>query len=95
MKNKEPVVGIEPTADALRKHCSTAELHRLSDCYKRIVNTLVLYLTLAIIPFVYSPCQAFLHPAEPLRLPRNHFQIAVGPDKTRGASKPNLVRYDL
>ena len=25
---KEPVVGIEPTADALRKHCSTAELHR-------------------------------------------------------------------
>ena len=73
MKNKEPVVGIEPTADALRKHCSTAELHRLSDCYKRIVNTLVLYLTLAIIPFVYSPCQAFLHPAEPLTVTAKPF----------------------
>jgi hypothetical protein len=36
---KEPVVGIEPTADALRKHCSTAELHRhgsyLSGFYKQ------------------------------------------------------------
>ena len=28
-KKEEPMVGIEPTTDALRKHCSTAELHRL------------------------------------------------------------------
>lgn len=28
-EKEEPMVGIEPTTDALRKHCSTAELHRL------------------------------------------------------------------
>ena len=28
---KEPKVGIEPTTHALRKRCSTPELHRLGD----------------------------------------------------------------
>src|SRR5690349_8529656 len=62
IKYKEPVMGFEPATYALRKRCSTPELHRLMDCFKRIINTLVVDLTLAIIPFVYSPCQAFLHP---------------------------------
>src|SRR6516165_6109318 len=62
MKYKEPVVGIEPTANALRKHCSTAELHRLIDCCEYIINKLVAHWTLAIIPFAYYPCQALIHP---------------------------------
>ncbi len=52
---------IRTDGNALRKHCSTAELHRLSHCYKHSGNTLVMYLTLAIITFACSPCQAFLH----------------------------------
>ncbi len=62
MKYKEPVVGIEPTTGRLRSVYSTSELHRLIDCYKHIINALVAHGTLAIIPFAYSPCQAFLHP---------------------------------
>jgi hypothetical protein len=41
---------------------STSELHRLINCYKRMVNTLVARWTLAIIPFAYSLCQAFNTP---------------------------------
>ena len=62
MKYKEPMVGIEPTTNALRKHCSTAELHRLIICYKHVYYGLVAPLTLAIIPFACSPCQAFFTP---------------------------------
>ena len=29
MKYEEPVMGFEPATHALRKHCSTPELHRL------------------------------------------------------------------
>ena len=61
MQYKEPVVGIEPTTGALRMRYSTSELHRLIDYYKRVYYTLVAHLTLAIIPFAYSPCQAFIH----------------------------------
>ena len=54
-------MGFEPATHALRKRCSTPELHRLIDCFKCIINALVAHLTLAIIPFAYSPCQAFIH----------------------------------
>ncbi len=60
---KEPVVGIEPTTGALRMRYSTSELHRLIDCSRHVINVLAVRLTLAIIPFAYSPCQAFLHPS--------------------------------
>ena len=66
MKYKEPVVGIEPTTGALRMRYSTSELHRLIDYYKRVYYALVAHLTLAIIPFAYSPCQALLHPSSGL-----------------------------
>ena len=62
MQDKEPVVGFEPTACSLRSSYSTTELHRLMDYLKHVINTLVEHLTLAIIPFAYSPCQAFFHP---------------------------------
>lgn len=48
MKYKEPVVRIELTANALRKHCSTAELHRLVknlNCYIYEAATLPLSYT--------------------------------------------------
>ena len=57
-------MGFEPATHALRKRCSTPELHRLIDCLKCIINALVAHLTLAIIPFAYSPCQAFFIPRE-------------------------------
>ena len=61
MKFKKPMVGFEPTTGRLRSDYSTPELHRPNDYYKRIVNTLVARLTLAIIP---------------LRIPRvKHFSL--------------------
>jgi hypothetical protein len=66
MKYKEPVMGFEPATHALRKRCSTPELHRLLESFKRIINTLGEYLTLAIIPLrilrvkhFYLPRRAF------------------------------------
>ncbi len=79
MKYEEPVVGIEPTTGALRMRYSTSELHRLIDYYKRVYYTLVAHLTLAIIPFAYSPCQAFFIPRQGFsQMLCNCFQGACG-----------------
>ncbi len=60
------MVGFEPTTGRLRSDYSTPELHRLINCLNHILNTLVehqeAFLTLAIIPFEYFPCQASVLP---------------------------------
>ncbi len=72
-------MGFEPATYALRKRCSTPELHRLIDCFKCIINALVAHLTLAIIPFAYSPCQAFFIPRQGFsQMLCNCFQGACG-----------------
>jgi hypothetical protein len=64
----------------LRKHCSTAELHRLIDCLKHVMNALAGHLTLAIIPFAYCSCQAFFR---------------VSPLVTIASSKCDIYKYRI